>query len=142
MIVLLDLDDTLTDYDRARLKPGAMEAVVAMHEAGHTLVLFSHNSRAWHLAQCVGLGPYIAHNCSGVHDHTKRWNLERACEITGAAPADMILFDDSSEICGAMRARGVRTCQVNAAGLHIMHVIRRWLLPWHEVFGYGLGHLC
>jgi hydroxymethylpyrimidine pyrophosphatase-like HAD family hydrolase len=141
-VVLLDLDDTLIEYDAPKLKPEAMAAVQALHEAGHTLVLFSHNSSAWRLASRVGLGPYFAHNCSGARDHWKQWNLTRAQELTGTDKSDMILFDDDPEICAVFRKTEVRVCEVGRAGLTLMHVIRRGLLPWHPVFGYGLGHLC
>jgi predicted HAD superfamily phosphohydrolase YqeG len=142
MIVLLDLDDTLVEHDTAILKPEAMASVQAMHEQGHVLVLFSHNSRAWQLATRAGLAPYLAHNVSGARDHTKQWNLDQAVERTQRPKSDMILFDDDEDIIEKFRERGVRTCQVRRVGLHLMHVIRRGLLTCHEVFGYSLGHLC
>ena len=142
MIVLLDLDDTLIDYDTTRIKSGAMLAIRELYDSGHILVLFSHNSRAWELALCSGLGPYLKYNCSGAYDYTKLWNLERACELTGADKKDMILFDDDFQICNAIKSYGVRTCQVGCKiGLNILNIIYEDLLPWHEIFGYSLSHI-
>lgn len=142
MIVLLDWDDTLVEDNSSQLKPEALASVRALHAAGHTLVLFSHNPAAWRLAGQLELHKYLTHNASGRHDELKRWNLELALAQTAKPVSDLILFDDNRCICAAFRALGVRTCHVRRAGLHLLHAIRRGLLPWHEVFGYSLGHLC
>jgi hypothetical protein len=142
MIVLLDLDDTLVDYDTTRLKPGALTAVQAMHEAGHTLVLFSHNSRAVSLAERAGLMQYITFKACGAYDHCKKHNLNMIREKTGASDDQFVLFDDDSTVVQAFHSWNIRVFHIGASGLHMGCVIAMDLLPRHEVFGYGLGHLC
>jgi hypothetical protein len=141
MLVLLDLDDTLIEYDTPKLKADALAAVQAMHEAGHTLVLFSHNSRAVALAESVGLMQYITLTACGAYDHSKKYNLDLIRTQTGASDDQFSLFDDDSTVVQSFRTWNIRVYHIGGRGLHLGCVIAMELLPWHEVFGYGLGHL-
>jgi len=136
MIVLIDLDHTLKRSKR--LYPDAVLVLQSLREAGHTLVLFSHNKRAERKAKRYGIHHWFDHIVAGCKDMCKEWNWQEVQELYQLVPAsNTILFDDSPIHVAAHRARGGNAIRVKK-GLQFHHITH--LLPWDEVFGYSLSH--
>jgi phosphoglycolate phosphatase-like HAD superfamily hydrolase len=143
-LVLIDLDDTLIVPDGIpRTLPGAIAALDVLKECGYTLVLCSHNGNAVKLCKMAGIYDYFDFISGDAMDYNKKWNLEQIIEkYPDVDVSEMVFFDDWYDLILYFRSRGIDSCHVNhVTGLEIRHLIRTELIPWHEVFGYGLSHV-
>lgn len=143
-LVLLDLDDTLIVPDCIpRTLPGTIAALDVLKECGYTLVLCSHNGDAVKLCKMTGIYDYFDFISGDAMDYNKKWNLEQImAKYPDVDVSEMVFFDDTINVILYFRSHGIDSCRVNyATGLETHHLIRMGLIPWHEVFGYGLSHV-
>ena len=112
MTIVFDMDNTLVDEFGTAVRPGMAALLSRLRKDGHTLVLWTHSTRARarEILRLHGLRPHFA-SCVFREDYDPD-ELGLPKDI-GKVKADL-LIDDDPALCERVRATGRHALQVSS----------------------------